>query len=162
MAGEDDTYVQETLIKMCETVAADVQRPLDPSSTLAELGLDSLACADLALAVEDQFGVRLADADVTSLNTVRQIARVVKGKITSRSRIPPGLGRLQRPVVVLGGWAFRWQSRLEIHGAGHMPMRGPVLIAANHRSLLDTPLVALACPRPITFMAKQELFSNRF
>src|SRR6266545_4095343 len=38
---------------------------------------------------------------------------------------------------------------------------GPVVLCMNHESMLDIPAVAVATPRPITFMAKRELFGNR-
>jgi 1-acyl-sn-glycerol-3-phosphate acyltransferase len=48
--------------------------------------------------------------------------------------------------------------RLEGRGAEHIPATGPVLIVANHSSLLDPPIVGGMCPRRLTFLAKAELF----
>ncbi len=50
--------------------------------------------------------------------------------------------------------AFRFRSV----GAGHVPRDGAVLLAANHVSLLDPPVVGAGAPRPLHFMAKAELF----
>jgi 1-acyl-sn-glycerol-3-phosphate acyltransferase len=47
---------------------------------------------------------------------------------------------------------------LEGRGMGHIPARGPVLLVANHSSFLDPPLVGGVSPRPLSFMAKEELF----
>ena len=47
---------------------------------------------------------------------------------------------------------------LEARGTEHVPRTGPVLLVANHSSVLDPPLVGGACPRPLTFLAKAELF----
>ena len=45
--------------------------------------------------------------------------------------------------------------RIEIVGA--VP-RGPVIVAANHESLLDPPLLALTARQPLHFLAKVELW----
>ena len=49
--------------------------------------------------------------------------------------------------------------RLRIDGARHVPRRGSLLVACNHISHLDPPLVGVACPRMVFHMAKKELFS---
>jgi len=49
--------------------------------------------------------------------------------------------------------------RIEARGTGHIPPTGPVLIAANHASVLDPPIIGVAAPRPLHFLAKAELFS---
>jgi 1-acyl-sn-glycerol-3-phosphate acyltransferase len=48
--------------------------------------------------------------------------------------------------------------RLRWTGVDNVPATGPVLIAANHLSLLDPPLIAGGLPRQVHFMAKAELF----
>ena len=48
--------------------------------------------------------------------------------------------------------------RLEANGREHVPAEGPLLIVANHSSVLDPPLVGGAAPRQLTFLAKAELF----
>lgn len=48
--------------------------------------------------------------------------------------------------------------RLETRGTQYLPAAGPVLMAANHASFLDPPLVAAAAPRQLHFLAKEELF----
>jgi 1-acyl-sn-glycerol-3-phosphate acyltransferase len=50
---------------------------------------------------------------------------------------------------------------MRILGAEHVPRTGPVIVAANHRSMWDIPVLVVACPRKIIFMAKQELYRNR-
>ena len=42
-----------------------------------------------------------------------------------------------------------------------MPKRGSVLIAANHLSAMDPPIVGVELGRSVIFMAKEELFRSR-
>jgi 1-acyl-sn-glycerol-3-phosphate acyltransferase len=53
---------------------------------------------------------------------------------------------------------MRFWFRMRVEGAEHVPRDGPVILAANHRSNVDPVLVASAIKRPVTFMAKSELF----
>src|SRR6185437_7805462 len=46
-------------------------------------------------------------------------------------------------------------------GREHIPRRGPVIIAANHRSFLDPFVIACMAHRPMYYVAKEELFRNR-
>ncbi|MCL4466395.1 MAG: 1-acyl-sn-glycerol-3-phosphate acyltransferase [Chloroflexi bacterium] len=48
--------------------------------------------------------------------------------------------------------------RREIVGVENVPLSGPVLVISNHLSLADPPLLGATFPRPIRFMAKEELF----
>lgn len=51
-----------------------------------------------------------------------------------------------------------WPQRVE--GIHHVPARGPVVLAANHLALIDPLFIGVACPRPVRFIAKQELFDE--
>ena len=53
------------------------------------------------------------------------------------------------------GWVL-W--RLRAIGRENVPMNGPLIIACNHISNLDPPLLGSMCPRQIHYMAKKELF----
>lgn len=131
-----------------------------PDTKLTELGLDSLACADLAVALEQRFGVRLADNDVTGHSTVAEVAATVRREMPTGARIPHGIGRNQRVGKALGGPPIRWFLHMQVTGAEHVPPTGPVIMAANHRSFWDIPVHVIASPRPIVFMAKQELYKG--
>src|SRR5829696_8303889 len=50
--------------------------------------------------------------------------------------------------------------RLSRNGRHHIP-DGAVLLASNHRSFLDPFVIGCCLPRPIFFVAKQELFKYR-
>ena len=52
--------------------------------------------------------------------------------------------------------------RIRIEGREHLPRRGPVIFAANHRSFLDSIFLPLAIGwRRLTFVAKAEYFEQR-
>lgn len=48
--------------------------------------------------------------------------------------------------------------RFQTIGLEHFPKEGGVLLCANHIDILDPPVVGLTAPRPVSFMAKDELF----
>ena len=48
--------------------------------------------------------------------------------------------------------------RLRAYGKRNVPMTGPLIVACNHISNLDPPLLGACCPRRISYMAKRELF----
>lgn len=145
-----------------------------PEARLVDLGLDSLGVAELVLALEERFGVPLVDLGVTESLRVGELAALVRGRLEGarvpppgggegldrRARVPPGVGRLQQGTKRALGWLVAWQSRLEVRGAEHVPSSGPAIVAANHRSMLDIPILVVASPRPIVFMAKRELFAD--
>lgn len=53
---------------------------------------------------------------------------------------------------------FRVYCRWRVEGAGHVPLSGPAILAANHTSFLDPPLVGAALPRAISYLARENLF----
>ena len=57
---------------------------------------------------------------------------------------------------------FKVFFRLEIQGYQHVPTKGAVILAANHVSLFDPPIVAISTTRPMNFFAKRELFQIPF
>jgi 1-acyl-sn-glycerol-3-phosphate acyltransferase len=65
---------------------------------------------------------------------------------------------LYNVVRVLLHYFFKVIFRCKIIGADNIPSHGGAIIAANHVSLFDPPVVGTAFARPIHFMAKEELF----
>lgn len=59
----------------------------------------------------------------------------------------------------LCGTYFKGTYKPEIIGAENMPQTGGVLLCTNHIHNYDPPLVGVASPREVHFMAKAELFS---
>lgn len=52
----------------------------------------------------------------------------------------------------------RLAFRPVIEGRENVPRRGPVILAANHLSFIDSVVIPLAAPRPVAFLAKAEYF----
>jgi 1-acyl-sn-glycerol-3-phosphate acyltransferase len=53
---------------------------------------------------------------------------------------------------------FKVFFRIEVKGREYIPREGGFILACNHVSYLDPPALGIACPRPVSFMAKYELF----
>ena len=62
------------------------------------------------------------------------------------------------------GWTvsrivFKLYFRFRVYDAQNVPLSGPVILAANHASYLDPPLVGSGLHRPINYLARATLFS---
>ena len=55
---------------------------------------------------------------------------------------------------------FTFVYRLEVHGKENIPKTNDYIVAGNHLSTLDPPLLCCVLPKPVAFMAKKELFEN--
>jgi 1-acyl-sn-glycerol-3-phosphate acyltransferase len=53
---------------------------------------------------------------------------------------------------------FKPLYRIQIIGLESFPKDGGVLLCSNHIDNFDPPVVGITCPRPVVFMAKEELF----
>jgi 1-acyl-sn-glycerol-3-phosphate acyltransferase len=53
----------------------------------------------------------------------------------------------------------RLSFRYRVIGAEKIPRTGGLVIAANHISNLDPPILGISVPRPVSYMAKKELFA---
>ncbi|HEX9411377.1 MAG TPA: 1-acyl-sn-glycerol-3-phosphate acyltransferase [Actinomycetota bacterium] len=153
--------VEEAVLESCAQVTYEPPGRITVDTPLADLALDSLGYADLAVALDERFGIRLADTDLGAFRTVADLAATVRAEMrANRPRIPAGTGKYQLVGKALAGWFIRLYCRMKVRGTGHVPATGPVIIAANHRSMWDVPIHVIACPRPVTFMAKRELFKG--
>jgi glycerol-3-phosphate dehydrogenase (NAD(P)+) len=57
---------------------------------------------------------------------------------------------------------FHIYFRMTRVGREHLPKRGPVIVASNHRSFLDPFIIATMARRPMYYVAKEELFRKRW
>jgi 1-acyl-sn-glycerol-3-phosphate acyltransferase len=79
-------------------------------------------------------------------------------QVRADDRIPLGMGRSQPALKRVAGPLLHWYYRMRVVGAELVPGDGPAIIAANHRSMRDPPILIAACPRPLICMAAQGLF----
>jgi 1-acyl-sn-glycerol-3-phosphate acyltransferase len=154
----DADRLEGRVARVVAGVLGETPRPGD------RLAADSLSHTDLVLALEDEFGLRLPDdADLATLDgAAAEVAAAMGEQRTASGPLAEGIGRLAwlgegvlRPVL-------RAAYRLRVRGADRIPRSGPAVLASNHDSLLDIPILAVATPRPVWFMAKAELFRGPF
>jgi 1-acyl-sn-glycerol-3-phosphate acyltransferase len=50
---------------------------------------------------------------------------------------------------------------IHVEGRGHLPTHGPVIVASNHLSFIDSVVLRFAAPRRITFLTKAEYLRGR-
>jgi 1-acyl-sn-glycerol-3-phosphate acyltransferase len=75
---------------------------------------------------------------------VRQYGRVLYGVL--HRIVPPLLRAIWRPHVI---------------GLEHVPRTGPLILASNHRSFIDSVLIPAVTPRLVNFLAKSDYFEGR-
>lgn len=78
------------------------------------------------------------------------------------------LAAKREPVISLALYhLFKWSVvspvlhsyfRGRIYGADQVPRQGPLIVVANHASDFDPPILSNCVGRPVSFMAKEELF----
>jgi 1-acyl-sn-glycerol-3-phosphate acyltransferase len=152
---------QDVLDLVSELATEGNGEPITEATRLLDIGFDSIACAELAVAAEERYGLDLADDAVGAVATVGELAAILERAEPLRvgsGGVPDGLGRFQQFSKTAMGGLMRWWFDLEVEGAERMPASGPVVMGMNHESVLDIPAAVVASPRPVTFMAKQELF----
>jgi 1-acyl-sn-glycerol-3-phosphate acyltransferase len=80
-------------------------------------------------------------------------AEVLRYSALDYKRLTPAQRRVQRAVI----GAARPLANIEVHGAEHLATPGPYVLATNHLTLLDVPLVLSVMPRPAVIFAAPEL-----
>lgn len=63
-----------------------------------------------------------------------------------------GVGALAGPVRFFARPFMHLLFGAYVEGVEHVPADGPAIIAANHRSFFDTPLIMAMAPRPVAFL----------
>ncbi|MGH2740252.1 MAG: 1-acyl-sn-glycerol-3-phosphate acyltransferase [Actinomycetota bacterium] len=154
----EDTYALEDKVAAIASELTGERAP-EPESLLP---LDSLGRVELALALEEAFGVQLDEGEalLTIRHATSQVVEKLGEPIQDDEDLLAGVGALQPLAVRLAGRLCRRYYRMEVEGTEHIPTSGPAVLAANHESFWDIPLLVFASPRPIVFMAKEELYGS--
>ncbi len=98
-------------------------------------------------------------SDAVILDTSMLDAEAVATKILAlmtRKRAPALYVAIRDVLRLLLSTAFN----MEVTGADNIPKHGGVILAINHRSLIDIPVAAAVTKRHVRFMAKEELFKS--
>jgi 1-acyl-sn-glycerol-3-phosphate acyltransferase len=140
-------------------VAAVITEVLGRSFEPGErLDADSLSQAELVLALEEAFGIRLRDdLSLTSVEDADVVVAEARSDGRTTGPLGRGIGEFQYVATGVLRPLLRMAYRLEVRGADRIPS-GPAVLASNHDSLLDIPVLVVAAARPVWFMAKVELF----
>ena len=144
------------LAELISRVTGRASPPLDENAALdSDLGLSSLDRVELLSAVEDRYQVDLSEASFSSLKTVGDLERMLRGQgelprgyhyPTWALRWPVTWVRLlahyllMRPAVLLLGWP-RIIGREHLRG-----VNGPLLVIANHVGDVDPGYILTALP----------------
>jgi len=103
--------------------------------------------------------IEVDTSDLTVEQVVERLLRTIEqrggtGQVTAGPPVNRLYAVLRVPAVVIARTMFRLESR----GRENVPATGAVLLAANHSSVLDPPLIGSATDRQLSFLAKAELF----
>lgn len=91
------------------------------------------------------------------VSQLRELAALAAG---TRPRVPaPRHTALWGPAVAVLRGALSLAASWSVTGGEHVPATGPIIVACNHFSFLDPPMLAATFPRPGHVLAKRELFA---
>lgn len=92
--------------------------------------------------------------DLTAEEVIDRVVKLTKKKIKKRYK---PMAPFYFFVYWLARAYFKLFFRLKIHGIDHF-QPGAAIIASNHVSNFDPPVVSISCPEPVHFLAKDSLF----
>ncbi len=159
-----DTANPEVETWLAEALASVATEPVNitPATRLIEdLGLDSLALAEIGELIGERASREIAPEEIADLRTVAdlQLLAAQPLSVSGRHRMPsyakfaePYTPRLPAPLKWLGRFAVRGAERAifdgwlkpKILGRGNVPANRNFIVVANHSSHLDFSLVGYA------------------
>jgi long-chain acyl-CoA synthetase len=160
------------------------RNPRGTDNLETDLSLDSLAKLEFISAAEQHFGVEISEVEAGAVLCLNDLRPMLKPLATGKTAIAKPNGKsVIKPVekvVELGesyfGRAFRlWAHlklwfwfkllfRIRIKGLKHLPAQGPYIIAPNHVSYIDGPVMAGILPyrvaRRLFFLGIGDIFER--
>lgn len=157
--GAEVTEVSPTsfLLEQIARVSGEAPAQVDPSANLEiDLKLDSLGRVELLGALEDHYQVDIDEAAFTAATTVGDIEKMIREGSRETAvqyeyprwsqRFPVTWIRIVVLYLVILPLT-RLMSRAKVIGSERLEaVRGPVLLIANHITMVDAALILLALP----------------
>jgi long-chain acyl-CoA synthetase len=169
--------VEPWLAQALAQVSSGIENITPATRLIEDLGLDSLAMAELAEHIAAHAERELSPVELADLRTVDDLQRAV-GQGQNRPRLP-SYARFAEPFTLalpgalkrLGEAAFRSAQRLafdgwlqpRVLGRGNVPANRNFLVVANHASHLDFALASYAlgaAGRDLVVLAAKDYFFN--
>lgn len=132
------------------------------ASLFTDVGIDSLDWVSVSLDLEREIGVRLDEAAIKEIETVRDLLEAVKDAAEGGEEAGPielsseqerwldDKGMVRRaiawPLIGLDVLLLRTLCRLEVEGRDNLPEDGPFVLTPNHTSFLDPAVIMAAVP----------------
>jgi long-chain acyl-CoA synthetase len=169
--------VEPWLAQALAQVSSGIENITPATRLIEDLGLDSLAMAELAEHIAVHAERELSPVELADLRTVDDLQRAV-GQGQNRPRLPsyarfaePFTPALPGALKRLGEAAFRGAQRLafdgwlqpRVLGRGNVPANRNFLVVANHASHLDFALASYAlgaAGRDLVVLAAKDYFFN--
>ena len=131
-----------------------------------DLAFDSLDMVSLEGFIQQTFGTHINTADMPSYKNIQAMAEFIANSKTrmevqeedwhqflhadsSRLELPHGNRYMALGNAIIRGF-YKTYNNVIIKGVENIPVKGPMIIAPNHQSFLDGPLVS--CTLPTTVM----------
>lgn len=184
---EEEEYIEDIAIKEDEltsvirTIISGITK-INPnkislqSNLYNDLGVDSLMKVEILTALDQELGINIPDSFAYEINTFSDLVRFAKEYKSGRSGDETeGIEEIDSFIKgntrtkfshTAAYFAFRWlfavYFRKQISGIENLPKKGSFIIAANHSSMLDFPLILTSVPfknmKDIFIPAAQDYF----
>jgi long-chain acyl-CoA synthetase len=167
LGPEDQLLLQDPMANTIWTLLREQypQQAVDLDVNLGlDLNLDSFGWMELAITLQDRCGIRLTDADIAGVDTLRDLLARCRDKqregyegeptaadeaVTINQWLTPTgpfLSLLGLVLYAINWCVMRGLFRLRVRGIQGLPATGAFVIAPNHASYLDPLVIAAALP----------------